>query len=270
MVRALLLLPTVLSGLWVDVPDEGARQDVAGSAPDVAASVDPAAPSAPGAPVGAPGSSVLAPVDGTVDGALCPAPQPGFLSVATLPWTIVVVDGERVGSTPLFRLPLTPGVHRIEFSNERYGVAAAEEVMIGEAELRKLKLVFLTAEGGEAALDEARAEDARDDEDCVATDGDFAFLSVDVKPWARVFVDGRSVGSTPLFRQRIRAGGHRVRLEGPRGERTIARFDAAVDELVKLTLAFDPAGPVTAATVPPPAPETPDTALPALAADELR
>jgi hypothetical protein len=45
----------------------------------------------------------------TADAAQCPAPVPGTLTLDTVPWTSVSVDGVRVGTTPLFRaeLPLT-------------------------------------------------------------------------------------------------------------------------------------------------------------------
>jgi len=227
MLRALLLLllPDALAGVV------GALDDARGAAAA-------AAPSLP-APASGPGAAPLLPAaPPSSPDPLCAAPQPGFLSVATTPWTSVVVDGARVGTTPLFRLPLAPGAHVVDFVNERYGVVAREAIVVGEAELRKLKLVFLTASHPEAALNESRAEEPRDEADCVTTEGEIAFLSVDVKPWARVFVDGRAVGTTPLFRHGLRPGGHRVRLQGPHGEHAASRFDAAADETVKLSLTF--------------------------------
>ncbi len=172
------------------------------------------------------------------DEAICPAPQPAFVSMATTPWTVVLIDGVRVGTTPLFRLPVAPGPHVVDFINEAAGVVGREEIVLQEAELRKLKLIFVTAQE-RTELDESRADAAIDVDECVTTDGDRALLSVDVKPWARVFVDGRLVGSTPLFRHPIRPGTHRVRLEGPGGEKTALRFDAAAAETVKLALRFE-------------------------------
>jgi hypothetical protein len=171
------------------------------------------------------------------DEAVCPAPQPAFVSMATTPWTVVLIDGVRVGTTPLFRLPVAPGPHVVDFINEAAGVVGREEVVLQEAELRKLKLIFVTAQE-RTELDESRAAAAVHHDECVTTDGDRALLSVDVKPWARVFVDGRLVGSTPLFRYPIRPGTHHVRLEGPGGENTALRFDAAAAETVKLALRF--------------------------------
>jgi hypothetical protein len=172
------------------------------------------------------------------DAPACVDAQPGFLSVATTPWTMVVIDGTRVGTTPLFRHALVPGAHHITFINEAAGVTAQEDVDIGEGELRKLKFIFVSDAETESALDESRADVARSEDDCLATDIDHALLSIDVKPWARVILDGRVIGTTPLFRHAVALGTHRVLLVGPGGERTAARFDAAVDELVKLSLTF--------------------------------
>jgi hypothetical protein len=43
----------------------------------------------------------------------------------------------------------------------------------------------------------------------------FGFLNVFADPWARVFVDGRPVGVTPVQRAPVAAGAHHVRLEHP-------------------------------------------------------
>ena len=46
-------------------------------------------------------------------------------------------------------------------------------------------------------------------------------LSVNALPWAEVFVDGRSVGTTPLANLPVTIGGHEIVLRHPQlGERT--------------------------------------------------
>ena len=43
-------------------------------------------------------------------------------------------------------------------------------------------------------------------------------LSLNAVPWAHVFIDGKKLSKpTPLLNYRVRAGKHRVRLEGPNG-----------------------------------------------------
>jgi hypothetical protein len=64
------------------------------------------------------------------------------------------------------------------------------------------------------------------------------FLSIYAEPWAYVVIDGRRVGPTPLMRQPVAAGTHRVRLERagiqPREQRVSVR--AGQTQLVDLDL----------------------------------
>jgi len=49
-----------------------------------------------------------------------PSPRPaghGWLTLNATPWALVLVDGKRVGVTPIFRLKLTAGPHRVELRN---------------------------------------------------------------------------------------------------------------------------------------------------------
>src|SRR4051812_22939130 len=80
--------------------------------------------------------------DRVVDEAWCAPPEPGFLSVDTTPWTEVTVDGERVGTTPLFRVRLAAGEHVVQFVNEQAGVADEERVVVEERHVHKLKLLL--------------------------------------------------------------------------------------------------------------------------------
>jgi serine/threonine protein kinase len=68
--------------------------------------------------------------------------EPGFLSVETTPWTKVTVDGDPVGSTPLFKKRLTAGRHEVSFVNEGAGVSERRFVTIESGETQKLVLSF--------------------------------------------------------------------------------------------------------------------------------
>jgi serine/threonine protein kinase len=46
-----------------------------------------------------------------------PADVPGFVNVYAEPWAYVFVDRKAVGATPLARLPLSPGLHRVQLTN---------------------------------------------------------------------------------------------------------------------------------------------------------
>ncbi|MCP4504479.1 MAG: PEGA domain-containing protein [Deltaproteobacteria bacterium] len=37
-------------------------------------------------------------------------------------------------------------------------------------------------------------------------------ITINTKPWAKIFVDGQPLGSTPIFKVKIKAGRHKVRL----------------------------------------------------------
>ena len=55
---------------------------------------------------------------------------PGFLSLNTAPWTRIEIDGEPVGSTPVFRMRLPPGAHQLALHNEAEGVTVERTVDI--------------------------------------------------------------------------------------------------------------------------------------------
>lgn len=67
---------------------------------------------------------------------------PGFLSVETEPWTKVSVDGEPLGSTPLFKKRLAAGRHELVFINEGANVSEKRVVTIEPGETKKLMLSF--------------------------------------------------------------------------------------------------------------------------------
>lgn len=192
--------------------------------PRVEPAVEPAAPSA------------VAPVEATA--ADCPAPRPGTLTLATEPWTVVAVDGVVVGTTPLYRYELSAGPHQLALSNGARGVAVVEDVVIAEGRAHKLKLLLATA-SGEAVLDDAVSGDGGDAEvECIDDDA-AAFVTVDTRPWSKVFIDGKLAGVTPVFAHKVAAGAHAVVLQSGNGVAQVvraARFTAAAGETVKVVL----------------------------------
>jgi serine/threonine protein kinase len=74
-----------------------------------------------------------------------PAPgpaEPGFLTLETEPWTKVSVDGEPLGSTPLFKKRLPAGKHQLVLVNEGANVNEKRVVTISPNETTKLKLTL--------------------------------------------------------------------------------------------------------------------------------
>jgi hypothetical protein len=66
----------------------------------------------------------------------------GYLSLSTEPWTKVAVDGEALGSTPLFRHKLPSGKHELTLVNEGASVHDRRTIRIDPGQTLKLKLAF--------------------------------------------------------------------------------------------------------------------------------
>jgi serine/threonine-protein kinase len=66
--------------------------------------------------------------------------EPGFLSLDTLPWTKVNIDGDPAGSTPLFKKRLAPGKHTLTFVNEGASINTTRVVTIEPEKTLKLSL----------------------------------------------------------------------------------------------------------------------------------
>ena len=169
----------------------------------------------------------------TADAAQCPAPLPGTLTVDTVPWTSVSIDGVWVGSTPLFRAELPAGPHTLTLQNDARGIAVVEDIVIEEGRHHRLKLL-LAPDDKETLLTSAQPEDAGDL--ACLHEHDLAFISVVTMPWSRVWIDGQLVGMTPLFQQKIRAGTHALRFKGPRGEVLSTRVLVDAGEVLKVAL----------------------------------
>ncbi len=172
--------------------------DAAAPTPDTNAAAPPsAAPPGPGAP-----------------DAGRPAPAPastGRLLVRSTPsGAEVVVNGERRGVTPLTLRGLAAGTYAVRVS--RAGFTAAEQrVVLNRARpSRSLDVTLRRAAAGRAPAP-ARRPASRAAAPAPAGDGS---LVVDSRPaGARVTVDGRAVGVTPITIPALSAGTHTVRIE---------------------------------------------------------
>ena len=166
------------------------------------------------------------------DGPDCAAPRPGSLTLNTVPWTMVYLDGVLVGSTPLFQLAIPAGDHQLTLVNEARGVDVAEDITIDEGRAHKLKLLLAAEQAPETVLDNANSPA---EVECV-DDGDAGFVSVQTSPWSKVWLNGKLVGVTPLFQQRVRAGEHALRFMGRDGQVLATRVMVTPGEVVKVAL----------------------------------
>ena len=71
-----------------------------------------------------------------------PTTGTGFLTLDSVPWSLVSIDGRSVGTTPLIHVPLGSGEHRIVMHNPEQGLSAEGRVQItaGETTTRRFGL----------------------------------------------------------------------------------------------------------------------------------
>ncbi len=143
------------------------------------------------------------------------APERGRLLVRSTPaGARVLVDGRDVGATPVTLTSVAFGAHVVRIAHQGY-VAAERRVRIGSAQPAQSIEVELAAARPARGTTPAAAEPERTSGLPAAAPGARAgSLMVDSRPvGARVFVDGRLVGTTPLLLDTVSAGDHAVRLE---------------------------------------------------------
>jgi hypothetical protein len=123
------------------------------------------------------------------------APRGRLVVRSTPSGSQVFVNGRRRGTTPLALRDLAPGTYTIRLAREGYA-DASRRISVGGAAVRDVTIRL-----------ERRA----------ASPAPATFtgsLYVDSRPrGARVLVDGREVGTTPMQLSDVRAGTHVVRLE---------------------------------------------------------
>ncbi len=110
---------------------------------------------------------------------------PGRLTFNAKPWCTVSLGDRVLGPTPLARVEVPAGKHEITCTHPKLGTR---------------RLVVTVPPGGEVRR--------------VVTLGE-GELKIIVKPWAKVQLDGRDLGTTPLPPQQLPAGRHIVVLENP-------------------------------------------------------
>jgi hypothetical protein len=124
--------------------------------------------------------------------ALAPAgAAAGWVSFTTPIELQVTEDGALLGTTNASRLMLPAGRHQLELINREVGFQTA---------------VTVDVQPGKTASSTITVPNGR--------------LSINALPWANVFVDGRSVGSTPIANLEVPLGTHEIVCRHPQlGER---------------------------------------------------
>jgi len=167
----------------------------------------------PGEP-GPPEGSGASPGEGVEGTGQTPAPDPpGRLTVQSTPsGAAVFVDGaeEPAGTTPLELTELEAGTHRVEVRRAGHRTWRSE-VEVAGGEQARLSAQLARREATEAPpLEEA--------------DGAPGRLSINTRPWSKVYVGGRLLGTTPIGGATVPSGAVRLRLvdrDGDTHDRTV-------------------------------------------------
>jgi PEGA domain len=121
----------------------------------------------------------------------------------------VFVDGRDAGRTPAAVRDLTPGTHRVRVVHDGY-VAVERRVVISASQPAQSLTVPLEAErvATKGTQPRSAAVPARSPERYSGT------VIIDSRPTgAKVYLDNKLVGTTPVSMPEVRAGEHVVRLE---------------------------------------------------------
>jgi hypothetical protein len=193
------------------------------------------APTAPAPAAGAPVADSTLPASPAVPAGPAPVtpgtakpatPATGRLLVRSTPsGARVFVDGREEGTTPLTVSDLDRGVHRVRVVREGYATAE-RRITITAARPSQTMSVPL-----------ARARTAQTAAAPAAGPGKMTVIS---RPaGARVFVDEKLVGTTPLQLPSIAAGSHRVRLELAGYKNWVSSVDVAAAEQKRVAASLD-------------------------------
>ena len=216
-----LLDPATLAP-WNSLPqivrtDEGTRRRAAAVTPDAWAVAEnvwgsPAVsvpadesptPAAPSPTPAAPPPAAPTPATGTAT-----------LTVVAEPWARVTIDGQNYGETPLGKLSLPAGEHRLTLVNDHIVGVIRDTVRL---------------EPGQTLLRRYNFQDV-------------GYVRIVATPWANVSVDGREVGQTPMGSVALPAGVHTIRFEHPELGSTerVVRVQSGQTDSVKVEMGASP------------------------------
>jgi hypothetical protein len=184
--------------------DQPAAATAATSGNDATTSAD-AAPGLAGPTAGSREATGSGLPDGTAANG-SPAAAPQLLVRSTPNGARVFVDGRDVGRTPASVSDLARGQHRVRVVQDGF-VTEERRVVIASSGSQALSVTLERPRTAVAAKPAAPPVSA--------TTGTLTTqLKVESRPTnARVFVDGRLIGTTPLALEQIEAGEHNIRLE---------------------------------------------------------
>jgi len=121
------------------------------------------------------------------------------LSLGSIPWSDVQVDGQRAGFTPITDFPVPCGTHDILFTSPERGLERRITLSVRPGEKVK-RIVDLGGPKANAASPAGAGAPPRPP--CRVTLGS--------KPWSEIWIDGNRAGTTPLVDYPVSCGTHDV------------------------------------------------------------
>lgn len=156
---------------------------------------------APSGAVMSPNAAAVAPASTAPSAPVAPAGSSGFVTF-DLPFTAQVYEGGKLLGSTSSRLRVAPGTHTFTLVSPELGFDTQETVVVAAGQPTRHVVEQHSAP-----------------------------LSVNARPWAEVFISGRSFGETPLANISLPIGTYQVMLRHPTlGEREVAvtvRYGAA-------------------------------------------
>ena len=154
---------------------------------------------------------------------------------STPPGAQLFVDGRPSGRTPITVRELARGPHRLEVTRDGY-TPIEHRVVITQS--RPSQFVMLRLRRAHAAQATAAAAPVR----LATAVGDRLKGSLDIDsrpPGAKVFVDGRLVGTTPMLASAVSSGDHAIGLELEGYRRWSSSVRIASNEKTRVTASLE-------------------------------
>jgi hypothetical protein len=143
----------------------------------------------------------------------------------------VFVDGRDAGRTPATIHDLTTGPHRVRVSREGYGSDERQVVVTRARPAHSIVVALTRSRGG--------AESSRPAPAAAPKSGN-GTLMVDSRPaGAKVFLDGRLIGTTPLLLPEVATGEHAIRMEHDGYRRWAASTKVSAGEQSRVTASLE-------------------------------
>lgn len=148
------------------------------------------------------------PVNGGSDGG-----GSATLTANSKPWSVVFLDGALLGNTPMLDRSIESGFHTLVFKCGPCGDnAELTEDFFVESGQSHVSVSNLFDESGDSEPFPSVAMDHREE----PTAGGVGHVRIDATPWAKVSLDGKPIGNTPIAGIEIEVGSHKATLEcGP-------------------------------------------------------